>query len=76
MKTFQIELQRIKSMHDAHGLVHTRVDATVATVQQRGDDDVAPTTTLTMTVENARTLFLLLKKQLTEVDSRKARSQR
>jgi hypothetical protein len=76
MKTFQIELQRIKSMHDAHGLVHTRVDATVATVQHRGDDEVAPTTTLTMTVENARTLFLLLKKQLTEVDSRKARSQR
>lgn len=76
MKTFQIELQRIKSMHDAHGLVHTRVDATVQTVKSNDDDEAAPSTTLTMTVENARTLFLLLKKQLTEVDSRKARSQR
>ncbi|MBL0090501.1 MAG: hypothetical protein IPP87_25775 [Ideonella sp.] len=75
MKTFHIELQRIKAMHDAHGLVHTRVDATVQTLQSR-DEDAAPSTVLSMTVENARVLLLLLKKQLAEVDSRKARSQR
>ena len=33
-------------------------------------------TVLSLTVENARVLYLLLKKQLAEVDSRKARSQR
>lgn len=75
MKTFNIELQRIKGMHDAHGLVHTRVEATVQTVASR-DEDAAPSSTLSMTVENARVLYLLLKKQLAEVDSRKARSQR
>ena len=36
MKTLNIELQRIKGMHDAHGLVHTRVDATVQTVSEIG----------------------------------------
>lgn len=75
MKTFNIELQRIKGMHDTHGLVHTRVEATVQTVASR-DEDAAPSSTLSMTVENARVLYLLLKKQLAEVDSRKARSQR
>jgi len=75
MKTLNIELQRIKGMHDAHGLVHTRVDATVQTVSAR-DADATPSSTLSMTVDNARVLFLLLKKQLAEVDSRKARSQR
>ena len=75
MKTFHIELQRIKSMHDAHGLVQVRVEASVLPSPQRSDD-VAPSTTLSMTVDNARVLMLLLKKQLTEVDSRKARSQR
>jgi hypothetical protein len=75
MKTLNIELQRIKGMHDAHGLVHTRVDATVQPVSAR-DEDAAPSSTLSMTVDNARVLFLLLKKQLAEVDSRKARSQR
>ena len=75
MTTLNIELQRIKGMHDAHGLVHTRVDATVQTVSAR-DEDATPSSTLSMTVDNARVLFLLLKKQLAEVDSRKARSQR
>lgn len=74
MKTFQIELQRIKAMSNSHGLVRARVDATVATVPERGDGE--PSSTLSLTVENARVLFLLLKAQLAEVDSKKARSQR
>ena len=75
MKTFHIELQRIKSMHDAHGLVQVRVDASVLAIPLK-TDDAEPSTTLSLSVENARLLFLLLKKQLAEVDSRKARSQR
>lgn len=75
MKTYSIELQRIKSMSNSHGLVRARVDATVTTQPDR-DDDGAPTSTLSLTVENARVLLLLLKAQLAEVDSRKARSQR
>ncbi len=75
MKTFIIELQRIKAMSNSHGLVQARVDATVQTMPSR-DDDGAPSSTLSLSVENARVLLLLLKAQLAEVDARKARSQR
>lgn len=76
MKTFSIEVQRIKALSNSHGLVRARVDAAVQPLPARGDDDAEPSSTLSMTVENARVLFLLLKTQLAEVDSRKARSQR
>lgn len=75
MKTFSIELQRIKSMSNSHGLVRARVDATVLATAAR-DDGGEPSSTLSMTVEDARVLLLLIKAQLTEIDSRKARSQR
>ena len=75
MKTFTIELQRIKAMSNSHGLVRARVDATVQAAPAR-DDDGSPSCTLSLSVENARVLLLLLKAQLAEVDSRKARSQR
>jgi hypothetical protein len=75
MKTFTIELQRIKAMSNSHGLVRARVDATVQPAPAR-DDDGIPSSMLSLSVENARVLLLLLKAQLAEVDSRKARSQR
>jgi hypothetical protein len=81
MKTHTIELQRIKAASNSHGLVRVRVDATVQPAQARSNDDdsdsgAAPSSTLSFTVEDARVLMLLLKAQLAEVDSRKARSQR
>jgi hypothetical protein len=75
MKTFNIELQRIKAMSNSHGLVQARVDALVLPSPSR-DDGAAPGSTLSLSIENARVLLLLLKAQLAEVDSRKARSQR
>lgn len=75
MKTHTIELQRIKSMSNSHGLVRARVDATVQSTAVR-DDGGEPSSTLLLTIEDARVLLLLLKQQLAEVDSRKARSQR
>ena len=75
MKTFTIELQRIKSMSNSHGLIRARVDATVQASAAR-DDGSEPSSTLSLTVEDARVLLLLIKAQLAEVDSRKARSQR
>jgi len=75
MKTYTIELQRIRSMSNSHGLVHARIDAAVQAAAPRGDD-AAGGSTLSLTVENARVLYLLLKAQLAEVDGRKARSQR
>jgi hypothetical protein len=78
MKTHTIELQRIKSMSNSHGLVRARVDAAVQTAQPRDNDDAAhePSSMLVLTVENARVLVLLLKQQLADVDGKKARSQR
>ena len=75
MKTYSIELQRIKAMSNSHGLVRARVDAIVQGTTAR-DDGGEASSTLALTVENARVLLLLLKAQLTEIDSRKARSQR
>ena len=75
MKTFNIEVQRIKAMTNSHGLVRARIDALVAPLPAR-DDSTDPSSVLSLTVENARTLLLLLKAQLAEVDGRKARSQR
>jgi hypothetical protein len=75
MKTFTIELQRIKGLTNSLGVVRAKVDATVQTSSPRGDE-AEPSSTLSMSVENARVLFLLLKAQLAEVDARKGRSQR
>jgi len=75
MKTFSIEVQRIKAASNSHGLVRARVDAIVQPAGGR-DDDSDPSSTLSLSVENARVLLLLLKAQLAEIDSRKARSQR
>jgi hypothetical protein len=63
-------------MSSSHGLVQARVDAAVQTTPSRGDDEGQPSSTLSLSIENARVLLLLLKAQLAEVDSRKARSQR
>lgn len=75
MKTYTIELQRIKGMTNSLGMVRAKVDATVLPATPRGDD-AEPLSTLSLSVENARVLFLLLKAQLAEVDGRKGRSQR
>jgi hypothetical protein len=74
MKTFQIELQRVKAMAHANGLIRAQVDALVQPSPPR--DDGAPTTTLAFTEETARVLVLLLKTQLAELDARKAKSRR
>jgi len=74
MKTFNVEVQRIKAMSNSHGLVRARVDALVQPAPPRSEGDES--SVLSMSVENARVLYLLLKQQLAEVDGRKARSQR
>lgn len=74
LKTFRIELQKIKSMGNRSGLVEARVDALVLPANTRDDD--GPGTTISMDEATARVLLLLLKQQLAEFDGRKARSQR
>ena len=75
MKTYRIELNKVKAMVNGKGLVQARIDALVLPQTTR-DDDQPETSVLSMSEETARVLFLLLKAQLAEVDGRKARSQR
>lgn len=74
MKTYNIELQRIKAMSHGKGLIEARIDALVLPVNIRGEDSAG--TSLSMSEETARVLLLLLKGQLAEIDKKKARSQR
>ena len=74
MKTYDIELQRVKAMSHGNGLILAQVDALV--LPARTPDDKTPTTSLAMTPDTARVLQALLKTQLAELDRRKGRSQR
>lgn len=76
MKTYAIEIQKVKAMSNAHGLIHVRMDAIVAPQPQRrdADDGAEPVTVLSMTEDNARVMMLLLKAQIAEFDKRKAKS--
>lgn len=75
MKTYRIELGKVKQMANSGGLVDFKVDALVLPTKPR-DDDSAPSTVLSMSEETARVLYLLLKQQMANIDGRKARSQR
>lgn len=74
MKTWNIEIQKIKAMAHGNGLVRAQIDALVQPAPAR--EDGMPSSILSMTEENARLLLLLLKQQIAELDSRKAKSRR
>ena len=74
MKTWNIEIQRVKAMTNGNGLIRAQIDALVEPSAARGEGP--PGTVLALTEDNARVLMLLLKGQLAELDSRKAKSRR
>lgn len=74
MKTWNIEIQRVKAMTNGNGLIRAQVDALVQPAAP--SDDGVPTTVLSLSEANARVLLLLLKTQLAEFDGRKAKSRR
>jgi hypothetical protein len=74
MKTYTIELLRLKSMRHDKGLLELGVEAQVLPRPAR--DDGAQTSVLSLTVEQARTLQVLLKQQLAELDKLLPRSRR
>lgn len=74
MKPYDIEVQRLKSMRHDKGLLEIRLDALVMARQLR--DDEAATSCLRIPVEHARTLLLLLKQNLAELDKLQPRSRR
>ncbi|MCK6423952.1 MAG: hypothetical protein L6Q75_02535 [Burkholderiaceae bacterium] len=79
MKTYQIEIQRLKSITHDHGSLELRIDALVLpSPKPRGDDDAAasPSSVIRLSEKDARSLLHLLKAQLAELEPRKGRSQR
>lgn len=73
MKTYDIEVQRIKAMKHDKGVIELDVDALV---QPRPARDDASASRLRLEVEHARTLLILLKQQLAELDKLQPRSRR
>jgi hypothetical protein len=61
-------------MAHGHGLIRAQIDALVQPAPAR--DDGIESSILSLSEDNARVLVLLLKTQLTELDSRKAKSRR
>ncbi len=74
MKTHQIEVLKLKAASQGHGLVEFAVDVSIS--PRPPVDDRVPTSVLSLTEANARVLMALLKQQLSDIDKRKARSQR
>jgi hypothetical protein len=74
VKTWNIEIQRVKAMANSNGLIRAQIDALVQPAAAR--DDGTPSTVLSLTEDTARVLMLLLKTQLADFDSRKAKSRR
>ena len=74
MKTYDIEVQRLKSTRHDKGMIELGVDVLVLPRPAR--DDEAPASCLRLPVEHARSLALLLKQQLAELDSLQPRSRR
>lgn len=74
MKTYDIEVQRLKSMKHDKGLVEIGMD--VLSLTRPARDDALPASSLRLPVEHARSLLLLLKQQLAELDKLQPRSRR
>ena len=74
MKTYDIEVQRLKSMKHDRGLVEIGLDALVLARPER--DDAGSASCLRLPVEHARTLLVLLKQQIADLDKLQPRSRR
>lgn len=74
MKTYDIEIQRLKSATHYKGLIELGVDVMVQ--PRSGRDEQSVTSGLSIAVDDARTLLILLKQQLAELDKLQPRSRR
>ena len=74
MKPYDIEVQRLKSMKHDHGVLEVRLDALVMARPPR--DEESASSCVRIPVEHARTLLLLLKQNLAELDKLQPRSRR
>jgi hypothetical protein len=73
VKTYAIEIQRLKSAKHDKGVIELGTDLLVLPHTPR---DEQAGSTLRLPVEHARTLLILLKQQLAELDKLQPRSRR
>ena len=74
MKTYDIDVQRLKSVKHDKGLIELATDVLV--LPRAARDDASASSCLRLPVEHARTLLILLKQQLAELDKLQPRSRR
>jgi hypothetical protein len=74
VKTYDIEVQRLKSMRHDKGLIELGIDALVLPRAAREDEPA--TSSLRLPVDHARALLVLLKQQFAELDKLQPRSRR
>ncbi|HEX2542450.1 MAG TPA: hypothetical protein VHM00_15370 [Caldimonas sp.] len=74
MKTYDLEVQRLKSSRHDKGVIELGVDVLVLPRATR--DDLPSTSCLRLPVEHARSLLILLKQQLADLDKAQPRSRR
>jgi hypothetical protein len=74
VKPYDIDVQRLNSMRHDKGVLELSLDAMVSSRPVR--DGQAAGSCLRLQVEHARTLLLLLKQQLNELDKLQPRSRR
>ena len=74
MKTYDIDIQRLKSVRHDKGLIELGTDVLVQ--PRSGREDASADSCVRMPVEHARTLLILLKQQLAELDKLQPRSRR
>jgi hypothetical protein len=74
VKTYDIEVQRLKSLKHDKGLIEIGVDVLVLPRPVR--DEQSTVSSLRLPVEHARSLLILLKQQLAELDKLQPRSRR
>ena len=74
MKTYDIEVQRLTSLRHDKGVIEIGVEALV--LPRSGRDDGPAGSSVRLPVDHARSLLLLLKQQLAELDKLQPRSRR
>jgi hypothetical protein len=74
VKTYDIEVQHLKSMRHDKGMIEIGIEALVAPRPVR--DEPSTTSRLRLPVDDARALLILLKQQFAELDKLQPRSRR
>jgi len=74
VKTFDIEVDRLKSTRHDKGMIELGIDVLV--LPRPGRNDQSATSCLRLSVEHARSLLILLKQQVAEIAKLQPRSRR